>query len=164
MKGTPNQGPAGATGPAGPQGAAGTNGTNGTDGVDGIDQNSLFDTIIASAAGEYELLGLSGSIPETTFRAPYALDLTSGYVRISLTTAPTGSSLIVDVHMNGVTLFSTLLSIDATETTSVTALVPAVLSVLTIPDDAYFEVFITQIGSTTPGTGLKVAITGIKAS
>jgi len=122
----------------------------------------IFDTIIASASDEITPITVDIVVPKTTFRAPYPLDLTNGYIRASLTTAPTGADFIVDVHMNGTTIFSTLLSIDAGEKTSKTAVSPAVLSILSIPDDAEFEVFVTQIGSTLAGTGLKIAVTGVK--
>jgi hypothetical protein len=126
----------------------------------GNNGNSLLDTIIASASDESTAITVGG--PKTTFRAPYELDLTLGYVRISLTNAPTGADFIVDVHMNGATIFSTLVRIDATELTSVSSAIPAVLSVTAIPDDAEFTVHVTQVGSTIAGTGLKVAVTGMK--
>lgn len=124
--------------------------------------SSVFDTIIASASNEYSEIAVSGVKPEVTFRASYPLDLTHGYIRISLTTAPEGSDFICDVHMNSVSMFSTLLHIDPNTLTSIISLTPAVLSTLAVPDDAAFEVFVTQIGSTFAGTGLKVAVTGIK--
>ena len=122
----------------------------------------IYDTIIASASDEDTPIAVDLVTAKTTFRAPYPLAL--AYVRASLTTPPTGASFIVDVHMNGVTMFSTLLSIDPTEKTSVTASVPAVLSVTSVPDDAEFTVFVTQVGSTLAGTGLKIAVTGIKVA
>ena len=53
-------------------------------------------------------------------------------VRANVKTAPTGSDAIFDIKMNGVTMLSTLLSIDATELTSTTATTPAVISVPTL--------------------------------
>jgi len=141
---TPN---VGATGPAGPA---------------GTDQNSLFDTIIASCSDEVTPIDVDVVTPKTTFRAPYALDLATGYVRASLTTAPTGSQMTITMTMNGAQLFSTHLTIDATEKTSVTASIPAVLDITDIPDDAEFKVFVAAVGSTIAGMDLKVAVTGIK--
>ena len=132
----------------------------GPQGPPGEDQNSWFDTIIASASDESTPISVGG--PKTTFRAPYPLDLTLGYVRISLTTAPQGSPLIVDLLVNGVSLFATPIQIDAGSRTSVGSVVPAVLAFTYIPDDAEFLVYVTQKGSTFAGTGLKVAVTGIK--
>jgi len=150
----------GMQGPAGGTGATGATGSTGTPGAPG----SLFDTIIASASDETTAITVDLVNPKTTFRAPYAMDLTTRYIRASLTTAATGADFIIDVHMNGVTVFSTLLTIDATKKTSKTAAIPAVLSVTTIPDDAEFEVFVTQVGSTLAGAGLKVAVTGVKTA
>lgn len=140
----------------------GVTGATGSQGPAGVDQNSWYDTIIASAGDEFNPLTVGAD--KVTFRAPYALDLTTGYIRASVSTAPEGADLIIDVKMNGVTVFSTPLTIDAGERTSVTAIVPAVLSTTDIPDDAEFTVDITQVGSVTAGIGLKVAVTGIKTS
>lgn len=139
-------------GPAGPPGA------------DGVDQNSWYDTIIASCSDEFSAIDVDLVTSKTTFRAPYPLDLTTGYVRASLTTAPTGAAMIIDVKMNGTSLFSSLLQIDDGSKTSVGSIAPAVINPLyyAVPDDAEFTVFVTQVGSTIAGTGLKVAVTGIK--
>ena len=126
-----------------------------------------YDTIIASASDEWTPLVVS-AVAKTTFRAPYALDMTNGYVRISTTTAPTGAPLIVDVHMNGTTIFTTKVQIDAAMRTSVGSAVMADLNIPLvddlpiIPDDAEFLVYVDQIGSIVAGTGLKVALTGEK--
>lgn len=122
----------------------------------------VFDTIIASASDELTPLTVGG--PKTTFRAPYSLDMTEGYVRASLTTAPVGSSLIVDITMNGDSMFSTFIHIDAGSRTSVDAMMQSVVSIpgMLVPDDAEFLVYVTQIGSSFAGTGLKVALTGKK--
>lgn len=132
----------------------------GPPGEPGVDQNSWFDTIIASASDEISPITTGG--PKTTFRAPYPLDLTLGYVRASLTTAPVGAAMIVDVTMNGLSLFSTPIYIDAGTKTSVGSATPAVLAITAIPDDAEFLIFVNQVGSSTAGSGLKVAVTGIK--
>jgi len=118
-----------------------------------------LDTIIASASDEFTPIVIGG--PKTTFRSPYPMSIV--YVRISLTTAPTGAAFIVDVTMNGTSLFSTLLQIDANMKSSVGSAIPAVLSTTLIPDDAEYLVYVTQIGSSVAGSGLKVAVTGRKA-
>ena len=132
----------------------------GPQGPPGVDQNSWFDTIIAAATDESSPISVGG--PKTTFRCPYPLDLTNGYIRISLSEAPEGAAFIVDVKMNGVSMFSTQVQIDANQRTSVTSSVPAVLTTTYCPDDAEFTVFVTQVGTIATGIGLKVAITGIK--
>lgn len=132
-------------------------------GPPGEDQNSWFDTIIDAASDEFSPITVTAQ-RKSSFRCPYPLDLTSGYIRASLGTAPEGSAFIVDIHMNGTTMFSTLLHIDANTKTTVGSATPAVLSTTYCPDDAEFEVFVTQIGSVVAGAGLKVAITGIKTT
>lgn len=94
------------------------------------------------------------------FRMPFAMTLSE--VRISLNDAPTLSSVVVDVKENGVSIFSTLLSIDANEKTSVTAATPAVISDINLADDAEITVSTTQIGSGNTGKGLKILFKGRK--
>ena len=138
----------------------------GPQGPPGDDTNSKYDTIIASCSDEFTPLTLGG--PKTTFRAPYAMDLgvvgSEGYIRCSLTGAPTGAALIVNVTMNGLTMFTQQMVIDAGQKTSVTSATQATLAITDIPDDAEFLVYVTQVGSTLAGTGLKVALTGIKVA
>lgn len=95
-----------------------------------------------------------------TFRMPYAFTLTS--VRASVTTAPTGSTLIVDINEGGASILSTKLSIDASEKTSTTASTPAVISDTSLADDAEITIDIDQVGSTIPGVGLKVYLIGYR--
>jgi hypothetical protein len=118
------------------------------------------DTIIASCSDEYSDLEVDLVAPATTYRAPYPIEIS--YVRCSLTTAPTGADIIVDVHMNGVSIFGTLLRIDAGSKTSVGSGTPYTLTTTTVPDDAELEIFITQVGATVAGSGLKISITGDK--
>lgn len=59
-----------------------------------------------------------------SFRNVGARKLTS--VRASLDTAGTGTATNIDINVNGTSIFSTVLSIDATEETSVTAQTPFV--------------------------------------
>jgi len=79
-------------------------------------------------------------------------------VRISVGTAPTGSTIIVDVKKNGTTIFTTKATIDASEKTSVTAAVPSVLSVTSFADDDEITWHVDQVGSTVAGLGLKGAL------
>lgn len=95
-----------------------------------------------------------------TFRTPYAFTLTD--VRASVTTAPTDANLIVDVLEGGVSVFSTLLSIDDGAKTSTTATTPAVISDASLADDAEMTIAVTQIGSTIAGAGLKVTLIGYR--
>lgn len=108
-----------------------------------------------------ETTNLTTGTAKVTFRAPYAFTLTA--VRASVNTAPTDSTLIVDINENGVSVLSTRLSIDASEKTSLTAASAAVISDSAIADDAEITIDIDQIGSTIPGKGLKVVLIGTRA-
>ncbi len=101
-----------------------------------------------------ETTPLSTGTAKVTFRMPTAGTLTA--VKATVTTAPVGSALIVDINEAGTTLLSTKLSIDASEKTSATAATPAVISDSALADDAEITIDVDQVGSTTAGAGLKV--------
>jgi hypothetical protein len=107
-----------------------------------------------------ETTNLSTGTAKVTFRMPYAFTLTG--VRASVNTAPVGSTIIVDINEAGTTILSTKLTIDAGEETSTTAATPAVISDASLADDAEITIDIDQVGSTTPGRGLKVALIGFR--
>jgi hypothetical protein len=108
-----------------------------------------------------ETSNLTTGTAKVTFRMPYAMTLSS--VRASVNTAPTGSTLIVDINEGGSTILSTKLSIDASELTSTTAATAAVISDTALADDAEITIDIDQIGSTVAGKGLKVVLKGTRA-
>jgi hypothetical protein len=107
-----------------------------------------------------ETTPLTTGVAKVTFRMPYALTLSG--VRASLTTAPTGATVIVDINEGGSTILSTKLSIDASEKTSTTAASAAVISDTALADDAEITIDIDQVGSTIAGAGLKVVLIGTK--
>lgn len=129
----------------------------------GEDRNSWYDTIIDAATDEESPITVTVK-RKSTFRNPYPMDLTTGHVRASLGMAPEGADFIIDVYMNGVSMFDTLIHIDDGSETSVGSATPVVLNedALYIPDDAKYEVFVRQIGTIVSGAGLKIAITGVK--
>ena len=110
-----------------------------------------------------ETTDLTTGTAKVTFRAPYAFLLTG--VRASVNTAPTGSTLIVDINNGANSALSTKLSIDASEKTSTTAATAAVIDTDydDISDDAELTIDIDQIGSTIAGKGLKVVLIGTRA-
>jgi len=108
-----------------------------------------------------ETTALTAGTNKVTFRMPYAMTLTA--VRASVTTAPTGSLLIVDINEGGTSVLSTKLSINATEKTSTTAATLPVISDSALADDAEITIDIDQIGSTIAGAGLKVTLIGTRA-
>jgi len=143
---THGTGTIGATGPTGATGAAG--------------EPYLWDTIIASASNEYSDLTANLVEPATHFRAPFPI--TVEYIRASLSIAPEGAPVIIHIYMNGLSMLSSPIQIDIGTRTSVGSIAPSVLSVIDVPDDAEFTIFIAQTGTSVPGAGAKVAVTGKK--
>jgi len=123
-----------------------------------VDDNKFAITIAASD----ETSDLTTGQNVVTFRMPYAMTLTD--VRASVTTAPVGSTILVDVKQNASSIFTTnVLSIDSTERTSTTAATAANITTTALGDDGEITVGIGQVGSTTAGAGLKITLIGTKA-
>ena len=114
---------------------------------------------IGIAVGD-ETSSLSTGTTLVTFRVPFAMTLTE--VRASVTTAPTGSVITVDINDSGATILSTKLTIDATEKTSTTAATPPVLSDTSLADDAEVTIDLDTVGSTIAGAGLKIWLIGTR--
>ena len=129
-------------------------------GVDLLDGSVTWSFPIESfvVALSDETTALTTGDAKITFRMPYAFELTG--VRASVTTAPTGSVLTVDIEEGGSTILSTLLTIDVSEKTSTTAATPAVISDSALADDSEITMNIATIGSGTAGAGLKVTLIG----
>lgn len=107
-----------------------------------------------------ETTALTTGTNKARFRLPYAFTLSA--VRASVNTAPVGSTLTVDINEAGSTILSTKITIDASETTSVSAATAPVISDTSLADDAIIGIDIDQIGSSTAGAGLKVVLIGTK--
>ena len=111
-----------------------------------------------------ESTNLTAAAGKFYFYMPYAMTVTD--VRCSVNTAPVGSTIIVDINEGagaGTSILSTKLTIDDGEFSSVDAAVPAVISDTALANNARISIDIDQIGSGTPGKGLKVWIIGYKA-
>lgn len=105
-----------------------------------------------------ESTALTTGTAKVTFRMPRAVTLTA--VRASLTTAQaSGSILTIDINEAGTSILSTKLTIDNTETTSVSAATPAVISDPDLADDALMTIDIDQVGAS-GAAGLKVTLIG----
>ena len=143
--------------------------------IDGVDYNTQWVTAgaVSSVNGDTgavivlvpiqiacsdETTALTTGTAKVTFRMPYAFTLTG--VRASVTTAPTGSVLTVNIKESGSTILSTKITIDATEKTSTTAATPPVISDSSLADDAEITIDIDTVGSTVAGAGLKVTLIG----
>jgi hypothetical protein len=119
-------------------------------------QSSITETFILACSDE--TTALTTGTAKLTFRMPYAFTLTA--VRASVTTAPTGATLNVDINESGTSILSTVITIDASEKTSTTAATAAVISDGSLADDAQITIDIDQVGSTIAGAGLKVYLIG----
>lgn len=117
----------------------------------------------ATATGALEAALSNENSPVTTasgvtFRMPFAFTVTG--VRASLKTAQaSGSIFTVDIKKNGTSILSTLITIDNTEKTSVTAATPPVISTASISDDDEILMTVTQIGDGT-AVGCKATLIG----
>lgn len=83
--------------------------------------------------------------------------LTIGSVRASVGTAPTGASLIVDVNVNGTTIYSTQANRPSIAASGNTA-TGGSKSTTTIANASYLTVDIDQVGSTVAGSDLVVSV------
>lgn len=107
-----------------------------------------------------ETTAITTGTGKVTFRMPYAFTVTA--VRASVGTAPTGSTIIIDINEAGASILSTKLSIDASEKTSTTAASAAVISDGSLADDAEITIDFDQVGSTVAGAGVKVVLIGYR--
>lgn len=88
-----------------------------------------------------------------TFRLPYNLEIDE--VICDVVTPPVGSSIIVDVDVNGASIMSTRPQIEAGESSSLTG-AAAVIGTARHSKGDKVEIYADQVGSGTAGAGLKV--------
>ena len=120
--------------------------------------NTLPAEIVVAASDE--ITALTTGTAKVTFRMPYAMTVTA--VRASLTNSQASGSLIaVDINDTGVSILSTVITIDNTEKTSTTAATPAVISDSALADDAEITVDIDTVGAA-GASGLKVTLIGTR--
>lgn len=109
-----------------------------------------------------ETTALTTGTAKLTFRMPFAMTVTA--VRASLSTAGTTSgTTTIDINLNGTSILSTLLTIDATEKTSTTAATAAVINTSSLSDDAEITIDIDAISGGATEAGLKVTLIGNRA-
>ena len=121
---------------------------------------TVIPTAFCFAASDETTLLTVGDVKVTT-RMPFAMTLTA--IRGSLSTVATGATLVtVDVNEAGLTILSTKLPFDASESTTFTAATPPVISDSALADDAQITVDIDAVGNTTAGKGLKICLIGTK--
>lgn len=126
--------------------------------LDGV--TSSIQTQIDDAVKDFMVIALSDEstaitvgTSKITFRVPYAITLYQ-VPRASLSTASTSGNPAIDINVNGTSIFSTVLTIDANEKTSTTATTSAVMtsSTINVVDDAEITIDVD-----TSGTGAKGA-------
>jgi hypothetical protein len=119
---------------------------------DGLEYNGIkIETTTGFAFGD-ETSDVEVGIDKVTFRFPFAITILDTWV--TLTTAGITSTMNVDVKINTVTIYSTVITVDTAEESSSTAAIPAVLSTTTAAAFDEFAVNIDQV-HTTPGKGPK---------
>ena len=127
-----------------------------------VQASDLVQSFVIAASDE--TTALTTGTNKVRFRMPYAFNLTE-LPRASVSTAPAGSVITVDINAGAstpATILSTKLTIDAGEKTSVTASTPAVLSSTTLANDDIVTFDIDAVGSSTAGVGLKCELIGFK--
>lgn len=139
-------------------GYTGSMGTTGNLGYTGSAGSAASANTALIVACSDETSPLTAGTAKSTFRMPYAFNLTG--VRASLTTAQaSGSIFTVDINQSGTSILSTKITIDNGEKSSATAVVPAVISTAALTDDSEITIDIDQVGSGT-AAGLKVTLIG----
>ena len=96
----------------------------------------------------------SGTIPITNI---FGSQKTIGEVHCRVSTAPTGSALIIDIHKNGTTIFTDQshrpqIAVGTTTVTTTT------IDITTWSDNEYLTMDVDQIGSSVNGAGLTVEV------
>lgn len=119
--------------------------------------NSLaFATGPAGATGLNPIYSVQGTVSPLvgTHRVYAERSGTVAAVRASVGTAPTGSAILVDVNKNGTSILSSPISIAIGSNTAV-----GTINNFSVSAGDYFTVDIDQVGSSTAGANLTVAIT-----
>lgn len=116
--------------------------------------SSAYDWIIA--LGD-ETTAITTGTAKVTVRAPRAMTLSK--IKASLTTASSSGTPTFDVKKNGTSVFSTTLTIDATEKTSETAATAAVLSTTAIAADDELTFDISTAGTGAAGAKITLVAT-----
>jgi len=128
-----------------------------------IDADSITHQVVVTFACGDETTAIDATGQKLSFRMPFAMTLNAGILGVkgSLVTAGTGVNLLtVDINEAGATILSTKLTFDATETTTVSASTPVVISDVNLASDAIITVDVDQLDSGGVGAGLKISLIG----
>ena len=127
------------------------------------DAGHLTHNVVVTFACGDETTAIDATGQKLSFRMPCSMTLNAGIAGVtgSLVTAGTGVNLFtVDIKESGTTILSTLLTFDATETTTTTAATPVVISDVNLADDAIITVDVDQLDSGGVAAGLKISLIG----
>ncbi len=116
--------------------------------------------VVIQVAVSDETTNLTTGDAKVTFRMPHAMTLTG--IRASVTTAPTGAKVTVDVNKAGVSILTTKVTIDVSTKTSVGAAIPPVILTSALADDDEITIDLDVIGSVIAGKGLKLTLLGTR--
>lgn len=107
-----------------------------------------------------ETTALTTGTAKLSISLPFAMRLTA--VRACLATASSSGNVTVDINEAGVSILSTVITIEASEKSSVTAATQPVISDKELADDALITVDIDGAG--TNAAGLKLWLIGIRTA
>lgn len=113
-----------------------------------------YDLVVAISD---ETTAITTGTAKVTMRAPRALTIVSA--KASLATASSSGLPTFDVNKNGASIFSTVITIDATETTSVTAVTPPVLGTTALAADDILTFDIDVAGTGAKGAKITLVCT-----
>ena len=122
-----------------------------------VDEKQAYsDFMFVNCSDENTSLSVKGYISMLVPRAIPFIDV----IDFTLNTAPTGAGIIIDVQINGVTIYDTLPTIDIGGLSTQDAAVPQVLtgSNANVVAGDIVTILVTQVGSVVLGAGLKAWI------
>ena len=127
------------------------------------DPENLKHAVAMQIAASDETTALTVADDKVTFRMPYNMTLNAGIagVRASLTTAGTTSGVTtIDIEQGGVSILSTLLTIDYGELTSYTAATAVVVGTVALTDNSVMTVNVDGLSGGATEAGLKIQLIG----
>ena len=127
------------------------------------DPENLKHAVFMQVAASDETTPLTVADDKVTFRIPEAITLNAGIegVRASLTAKGTTSGVTtIDIEMGGVSILSTLLTIDYDEFTSYTAATPVVVGTTALTKNAVMTVNVDGLSGGATESGLKIQLIG----
>ena len=128
--------------------------------LDTLEAKTLRYDLYLALGTEDTAITASASVAKVSFRVRRAFTLDSVFADLR-TAQASGSIVTFDVKKNGTSIFSTLLTIDNTETDSATAATPAVLTgTITFASGDIITVFVTQCDAATAAAGAKITLCG----